>query len=244
MSYYQYIDGKRYDRQLIELAKQLAPNTAEITLELARELYTSVLDGRGITPTERATIAYLLSSYPWTEEAQTWITNQPGLNLEAKPPFSEAIATILAKHDVPQLAIRAPKALIAEMNCRFPSEIPFIEALELAVYTILNDESNRNSPRAVVMDILQTYPFQFADYKEFDQIIRTDLTRRMNEGYLQLLPVWEEIPEDERDFNYPDNREASADYWIFYLGITTDDHQFWTIVDRAGEDPSYNYGYN
>ncbi len=142
------------------------------------------------------------------------------------------------------MGIRVDRKVLEAMNKRFKNKVPFPDALDTAIHTILNDESDRNSPRAVMMDVLEVYPDQYADYTVFDQIIRPELKKRMNEGYLMLLPVWEEIPEDKRDFQTPDNREASERHWNFFLGITTDDHQFWTIVDRLGKKNAYNYGLN
>ncbi len=243
MNYYKYIKGQRFDRDLLSLADQLIKNHVQITLEEAQSLFAEVSDGGTITQTERDTLKYLLDTYSWTPEARNWIYEQSGV-VGREEIMDEEIINILDTYGLQEMEIRASRELIEEMNERYPSEISFTEALDLAIYTILNDESDRNSPRAVIMDVLETYPEQFEDYEDFDQIIRPELIKRMNQGYLMLIPIWEEIPEDDRDFNYPDNREASEKYWIFYLGIVTDDHQFWTIVDRQGEESPYNYGFN
>jgi len=244
MSYFRYIKGRRYDRELIEFADQLIKKHVRITLEEAQELWAEVSDAGKITSTERDTLRYLLATYGWDTKARQWIIEQAGLNMDETGYNESEIREILNDYGLDEMTLIAPRKLIGNMLQRFLSKVSFAEAIDLAIHTIINDESNRNSPRAVLMDVLETYPDQFENYDDFDRIIRPELIRRMNDGYLMLVPIWEEIPENEREFNSPENREASERYWIFYLGIVTDDHQFWTIVDRLGNEKPYNYGYN
>lgn len=42
----------------------------------------------------------------------------------------------------------------------------------------------------------------------------------------------------------PKREVAISKKWIFYLQIEGFDHTFWAIVDRYGEEATYNYGFN
>lgn len=72
MTYYKTIEGIKYDRQLLELAAQVAQQ-ASIDQKKMEQIWEEVSDGGRITPTERATLNYIQQLYPITPEASRWL---------------------------------------------------------------------------------------------------------------------------------------------------------------------------
>lgn len=71
---YVTIDGVQYEKELIELAKQHTTGRGEgqIARDEAEDLINSALDGQGATDTEKRTLEYIRSSYPFTEAAASY----------------------------------------------------------------------------------------------------------------------------------------------------------------------------
>ena len=70
-SYYRYIDGKRYKAITIKKADEAVDGKGDgrISEEDAREIFSTISDGKQYTPTEKATIRRLRENYKWTERA-------------------------------------------------------------------------------------------------------------------------------------------------------------------------------
>lgn len=64
-TYYKYIDGKRYDRALLDLADKLVKNTRDgrISIDDAITLFNSLSDSSKVTETEKNTLKYILDNY-------------------------------------------------------------------------------------------------------------------------------------------------------------------------------------
>ena len=75
MSYYQYIQGVRYVRDLIDTAKTFTQGEGEgkISYDEVQELYRKSEDGRRITDTERRTLLYIAETFPFTDKAREWL---------------------------------------------------------------------------------------------------------------------------------------------------------------------------
>lgn len=71
MSYYVEIDGKKYDKKLIELADELTQSAGDgrISKADADKLLQGVMDGDSYTDVEKDTIKYIREKYNWTEAA-------------------------------------------------------------------------------------------------------------------------------------------------------------------------------
>jgi hypothetical protein len=92
------------------------------------------------------------------------------------------------------------------------------KAVTLAIESFLTDGSHVESPLAL------------ANSKE-------DLFTYLNQptSEIQFVYVGEE----------PEHGESVNDNWIIELRIRSlSDHIFWSVVDRMGKKPTYNYGFN
>lgn len=71
MSYYKVIDGKKYDRGLLELAEKLTEGQGDGRLSKADadQLLEAVKDGDSYTDIEKDTVKYLRENFSWTDAA-------------------------------------------------------------------------------------------------------------------------------------------------------------------------------
>jgi hypothetical protein len=78
MSYYKEIDGKKYDRQLLELAEKLVQGQGDgrISMDDAKKLLQEVKDGDKYTDIEKDTMAYIRDNFNWTDEADEWFRTE------------------------------------------------------------------------------------------------------------------------------------------------------------------------
>ncbi|MFT5435207.1 MAG: hypothetical protein ACI9OJ_005924 [Myxococcota bacterium] len=68
---YVTIDGNKYEKELLELAKEHTTGKGEGKLSKAEvaDLFKSAADGRGVTDTEKATLAYIRQNFVFTDAA-------------------------------------------------------------------------------------------------------------------------------------------------------------------------------
>ena len=75
MSYYLFLDGKRYDGSLVKSARFRLGGQGDgrISKSDSQELWRQAMDGGRLTETEEDTLRYLLREFNWTSEAANWI---------------------------------------------------------------------------------------------------------------------------------------------------------------------------
>ena len=78
MSYYTEIDGKKYDKELLELAEKLVKGQGDgrISTADAAKLLTAVKDAGKYTDIEKDTMSYIRENFKWTEEADEWFRTE------------------------------------------------------------------------------------------------------------------------------------------------------------------------
>ncbi len=78
MSYYKEIDGKKYDRALLETADELVSGAGDGRLSKAdaEQLLEKVKDGDSYTDIEKDTVKYLRENYNWTDAADEWFRTE------------------------------------------------------------------------------------------------------------------------------------------------------------------------
>ena len=78
MSYYKVIDGKKYDKELLEAAEEAikGKNDGRISEADAKILYEKVKDGNSYTDIEKATVKYIRENFKWTEKADKWFRDE------------------------------------------------------------------------------------------------------------------------------------------------------------------------
>jgi len=77
-TYYKVIDGKKYDKQMIEIAEATTAGQGDgrISLADAKKLIVAVTDGGRYTDTEKDTMAYIRDNYTFTPEADEWFRDE------------------------------------------------------------------------------------------------------------------------------------------------------------------------
>ena len=73
---FEVIEGKRYDKELIKVAKELTNDKEEITIEGSKKLFTRIRDYDDYTQIEKQTVAYIRKKYKFTPEANQWLRKE------------------------------------------------------------------------------------------------------------------------------------------------------------------------
>lgn len=78
MSYYREIDGKKYDRSLLETAEELVEGAGDGRLSKAdaEQLLAKVKDGDSYTDIEKDTVKYIRENFKWTDAADEWFRTE------------------------------------------------------------------------------------------------------------------------------------------------------------------------
>ncbi len=78
MGYYKEIDGKKYDKELLDAADEAITGKGDgrISMEDAKDLLEKVKDGNSYTDIEKDTMAYIRDNYKWTPAADEWFRDE------------------------------------------------------------------------------------------------------------------------------------------------------------------------
>ena len=87
------IKGKKYDRELIEIAQELTEKEEEIKLEGSKKLFLKIKDYDDYTDIEKRTVGYIHKKFKFTSEANQWLRTEikrwgATRNKETKDPTS------------------------------------------------------------------------------------------------------------------------------------------------------------
>ena len=68
---YVNIDGEKYEKELLDLAKQHTTGAGEgkLSKDEVADLFKSANDGQGVTDTEKKTLAYIRNNFEFTDAA-------------------------------------------------------------------------------------------------------------------------------------------------------------------------------
>ena len=70
------IEGKKYDRELIEIAQELTEKEEEIKLEGSKKLFLKIKDYDDYTDIEKRTVSYIRKKFKFTNEANQWLRTE------------------------------------------------------------------------------------------------------------------------------------------------------------------------
>ena len=70
------IKGKKYDRELIEIAQELTEKEEEIKLEGSKKLFLKIKDYDDYTDIEKRTVSYIRKKFKFTSEASQWLITE------------------------------------------------------------------------------------------------------------------------------------------------------------------------
>ncbi len=115
VSYYKIINGKRYDRQMLKVVEEAVAGQdgKPVSLEHAKRLYKTLIDGNRITKIERETLAYIEDNFTFESEAEKWLKRQVAAwdkKKSKKWPFSFSDLRILRTGPIVQPSKAAKKA--------------------------------------------------------------------------------------------------------------------------------------
>ena len=123
-----------------------------------------------------------------------------------------------------------PTDEIENQSMLVENQVDFVDALTLGIRSFLEDGSDQESPIALLEFTVGPVCVDGSD---------TDRVRCfMNQPGSILRLVTPDGPPAE-------NRERVEENWIFFMTLPSlSDHLLWAIVDRQGNRPAYNYGFN
>ena len=70
------IKGKKYDRELVEIAQELTEKEEEIKLEGSKKLFLKIKDYDDYTDIEKRTVSYIRKKFKFTSEADQWLRTE------------------------------------------------------------------------------------------------------------------------------------------------------------------------
>ncbi len=75
---YQTIDGVQYEKELLDVAIAATTGKGEGKVSKAEvdELFASAADGKGVTETEKRTLAYIRKAHPFTDAAAAYFDDK------------------------------------------------------------------------------------------------------------------------------------------------------------------------
>ena len=78
MSYYTEINGKKYDKKILDLAGKLTTGRGDGRLSQsdAQQIFEAVRDGGNYTDVEKETVQYVRETYKWTDGADEWFRTE------------------------------------------------------------------------------------------------------------------------------------------------------------------------
>ena len=75
-SYYKQIDGKKYDRKLLEKADSFNEDDKEINMKQAKLIWQDAEDGNKVTDCEKETVQYILDNYKCNRGAKKYLKDK------------------------------------------------------------------------------------------------------------------------------------------------------------------------
>lgn len=77
MSYYRTINGKQYDRELLEIVEKAAKRSkAPLGKNVAKTLFEAIVDGNEYTDVEKRTVKYIRDTFKFTEESDEYLRTE------------------------------------------------------------------------------------------------------------------------------------------------------------------------
>lgn len=240
-SYYRIIEGKRYDRALLERVEALTQGRGDgrISQSDAQELWSLVQDGRGITPTERATLEYAQIAYQWTDAAVEWLHHR--INDQESDLLTSLQKIIRQTFGLSFLNFVARDQDLSAQMAINNQVISVDQALYAALHSLLHEQLGGESPKSIVQEVHQLFP---ENTEQWESELQARVHQYFEQGTLTLLPIDPEDSDEEFPVNPPEEGESVEENWVFELSLPTlSDHIYWAIVPRNGSQ-AYHYGFN
>jgi hypothetical protein len=78
MSYYRIINGKKYDKELLDITEKLVKGQGDgqISVADAQQILEKVKDGNAYTEIEKETVSFIRDHFKWTDAADNWFRKE------------------------------------------------------------------------------------------------------------------------------------------------------------------------
>lgn len=142
--------------------------------------------------------------------------------------------SVLAEYGLPNVTLELNPAVIDRQSKLPGNTVDFEAALRASLDSFLSDFDDVESPLGIVLNDL---PGSWPPSAETIAIAKAQVIDHANRptSKLRVLNL------DDR----PEGGESTRDNWIVSLYMDSlSDHSHWALVDRAGEKPTFNYGFN
>lgn len=238
MTYYKTINGKRYDRQLLEKAQELTQGRGDgrISTEDARQLFSATKDNGMITTTEVRTLRHILDHFPLTDKAHRWLWEK----LKTQTPIQRSVSSIF--HEVFQLKKikwRIEDDHVENHTQLYDGLTSFPVALREMLDEFINGMESSTSLRDIASLELEL------DFDN-DHTVSGKIREIMDKGTLYLFPTdyLDRIRRQEINFKYPPFTHRVKDYWPFGLRLPDlKGYYFIGFVSRKNWWDVYHTGY-
>ena len=258
-NYYVQIDGKKYDRALLDAAQEATqkPRDGRISVADATKLANLALDakrgqGENYTAIERDTVARIRENTKWTAAADRAflerIPDAPSLKpwqiVGSGKTLTARLSPILKSHGVPNLLVQIKEAEVAAQQAIYGGSVGIEQAVDQALASFLHDGDRSDSPLMMATEIIAG-DGSLNGFTNAEKAVKDLLNR--SASLLQLVGRQDMIrePSERPDRVFPpeDGEQLDAN-WLFALHLDFSDVLHWAIVDRNGLRPTYNYGFN
>lgn len=238
MTYYKIINGRRYDRPLLETAASLIQGRGDgrISLDDAKELFQVTKADGLITTTEVRTLRYILDHFVLTAPAHTWLWD----TLRGQSPLQRNIRSILREvFGLERMQWCIDDDDVAEHRKLYDGATSFPLALREIIDEFINGVESATSLRDVVSRRFDIDP-------EEDEQLKTKVLDALAEATLYFFPTdyLDQIRAGTIDFKYPPFTHRMKDYWPFGLRTPSlKDYYFIGFVSRNDWWDVYHTGY-
>jgi hypothetical protein len=238
MTYYKTINGKRYDRALLEKATELTQGRGDgrISIEDAQVLFEATQDRGLITTTEVRSLRYILNHFNLTDKAHEWMWEQ----LRRQTPTQRAVASIL--HEIFGLYkmkwVIDDEVVTAHADA-YDGETSFPVALREIMDEFINGMESSSSLRDIVS-------LEFGVDLDDHSGITSKVKKVIGEGTIYLFPpdYLDLIRSGELSFAYPPFTHRVEEYWPFGLRVPKlKKYYFIGFVNREDWWDVYHTGY-
>ena len=244
VSYYQVIDGLRYDRKILVEAEKRTQGQGDgkISFEDAKDLWEFAQDAGDLKVEEKRSIQRVMELYHWTDKAKEWFLARMGeisQEVEADDTLMEQFLQILQKFGVPGLTLEYKESEITRQSAYPSNVLPVADALTRALGSLIHYNGRPEGGFQTVVFNVTSIRYD----EDIPEAVNAEFVRILSTSHLVLVPDESSIPEDDREYEIPGG-ESLTENWIFALFTQLSDHVFYIIVDRSGEKDAFNYAFN
>lgn len=238
MTYYKTINGKRYDRQLLEQAGTLVQGRGDgrISLDDAKTLFQATEADGMITTTEIRTLRYILDHYSLTAPAHEWLWEA----LRRQSPLQRNIRSILREvFRIPAMQWRIEDADVEEHGNLYDGATSFPVALREIIDEFIHGVESNASLRDIVSQRRGIAP-------DDDEALTDEVLDVLGKSTLFLFPIdyLDQIRRGAIDFKYPPFTHRVEEYWPFGLRVPAlRNYYFIGFVNRNDWWDVYHTGY-